>query len=83
MKFYKSENFSKNSKKIIYFQSSNILISAVFVAYYSINRRSIENLIKNNLEKSLKLNFLNAFLKKRSGPVLKEFHGFQDYLKII
>jgi len=69
-------------------QSSNILIFAVFVTYYdrcnqSINWSSIVILSKINLEKVLKLNFLDRCFKKVVFLRFTEFHGLHDDLKII
>ena len=70
MKFIKSwkDQFSKKHFKTSKTnpQSSNILILAIFVAYYnrwhqSINWTTIEILIKINLKKALKLNSLVIF----------------------
>jgi len=69
---YEKDHLSdKTFSNIEHPQTSNILISGIFVAYYnkwhqSINWTSIEILIKTNLEKALKLNSLAPVLKNWS-----------------
>ena len=63
------------------------LILAVFVTYYErwhqlTNWSSIEILIKINLEKALKLDFLDTFLEKMFLLGISEFHGLHDDLKL-
>ena len=77
-----SKNILKHRKNLIWLQLPKFSRSLSLIWHQSINWTWIEILLKMNLEKALKLDFLITFFEKVFYLRFKEFPGLHNDLKL-